>query len=335
MKHLLWSASLALSLSLSAAAVNVTVTRPTNYSQVSSPFNLVANASSNYSITGWVVYLDGNVVYRAGQTNSINTNISGGTGNHQLVTRAWDSSGAYGSAYETITITTGGGGGGGGLPSPPPGSIQFSHIEDMSGWNSCHDPGCAGGSGNGSYWMAQHQSSPSRDGSSAEFFNSGVWANALWWKKLGPNTSVHNFLWDFWIRVDNASQTAGQALEYDAFQFVNGYNYMMGSQCDYGRGVWDTWDEGAGQWYPTSISCPKFSPNTWHHIQWYITTNTSTHKYTYVTLVVDGNSHSVNITRNARYLGWSNNLGVQWQLDVNSSGQGYHEWLDQATLWIW
>ncbi len=334
MKHLSLLVVTCLSWSLAALAVNVTVSTPTNNSQVGSPFNLVANASSSHTITGWMVYLDGHSVYSAGQTDSINTHISASNGNHQLVTRAWDSSGAYGSVYEEITVTSGGGGGGG-LPTPPPNAIVFNNIDQRGGWNWCHDPGCAGGSGSGTYWMAQYQSSPSRDGSSMEFFNSGVWANALFWQKLGPNDGVHNFLWDFYFWVDDSSQHATQALEFDTFQFVHGYNYMIGSQCDYGRGVWDTWDEASGHWMPTSIACPKFSPNTWHHIQWYVTTNTNSHQYTYVTLVVDGQPTSPNVTRNARYLGWSDNVGVQWQLDVNASGQGYHEWVDSATLSIW
>jgi hypothetical protein len=103
----------------------------------------------------------------------------------------------------------------------------------------------------------------------------------------------------------------------------------------YPSGKWDTWDEASGHWVQSSLTCPKFSPNTWHHIQWYMTTNTSAHTYTYVTLVVDGNSRPVNVTNHAKNLGWGDNLGVQWQLDVNASGQGYHEWIDNATLAIW
>src|SRR5579875_4045074 len=91
------------------AGVTVTVTSPPNNSQVSSPFTLTANASSNYPIVGWQVYLDGNSVYSAGSTNSINTSINASQGNHQLVTRAWDSTGAYGSVYEQITVNGGGG----------------------------------------------------------------------------------------------------------------------------------------------------------------------------------------------------------------------------------
>ncbi len=337
MKRVLVLAVVCTSMSLAALAVNVTVTSPANNAQVSSPFNVIANATSSYPIVGWHIYLDGNDVFSAGQTGSINATINANAGNHQVVTRAWDSSGAYGSVYQTITVTGGGGGGGGnnGLPTPPSWAVVFSNIENRGNWQWCNSPGCAGGSGDGAYWMAQHQSNPSLDGSSMEFFNSGVWDNALWFQKLGANNGVHNFLWDFYFYVDSNSQNGAQALEFDAFQFVHGYNYMIGSQCDYGRGLWDTWDEASGHWMPTSISCPKFSPNTWHHIQWYETTNTNSHQYTYVTLVVDGHSYPVNVTRNARNLGWGDNLGVQYQLDVNASGEGYHEWVDKATLSIW
>lgn len=43
----------------------------------------------------------------------------------------------------------------------------------------------------------------------------------------------------------------------------------------------------------------------------------------------------VDVTRNARNLGWADNLGVQYQFDVNASGEGYYEWVDDATLSIW
>jgi hypothetical protein len=336
MNHLLLLTVALVSLSITAAAVNVTVTSPGNNQQVGSPFTLAANASSNFPITGWQVYLDGSTVYSAGRTNNISASLSGPAGTHQLVTRAWDSTGAYGDQFYTITIGSGGGGGGGGgLPTPPADAIWYNHIEDRGNWNWCHDPGCAGGSGSGSYWMSQHESSPSRDGSATQFYNSGVWANALWWQKVGANNSKRNFLWDFWIYLDDASRTSGQSLEFDAFQFVGGYNYMMGTQCDYGASKWDTWDEASGHWIHSNISCPKFSSNTWHHIQWYMTTNTSNHTYTYRTLVVDGHSYTVNITHSAKNLHWGDNVGVQWQLDVNATGRGFHEWIDNASLAIW
>ena len=341
MKHLFLLAAACLGLSITAAAVNVTVTAPGNNQQVGSPFTLTANASSNgHQIVGWHVYLDGNNVYTGGTTNSITASISGGQGNHQLVTRAWDNTGAYGDVTQTVVITSGGGGGGGGgggngLPTPPSNAIWFNNIQNRGNWSYCHDPGCAGGSGQGSYWMAQHQGSPSRSGSSSEFYNSGVWANALYWQKVGAYDNAHNLLWDFWIYVDSNSQNATQALEFDSFQFVGGYNYMIGSQCDYGSGTWDTWNETSGHWIHSNVACHKFSVNGWHHIQWYVTTNHTNHTYTYVTLVVDGLSRPVNKTYSAKDLNWADNIGVQYQLDVNASGRGYTEWFDQVKLTIW
>ena len=189
MKYLLLLTAALLSLSIAAtAAPTVTVSTPTNNSQVGTPFHLAANATSHYEIVGWHVYLDGNNVYTGGQTNSISASINASTGTHQLVTRAWDSTGAYGDVWQTITVTNNGGGGGGGgngLPTPPPGSIVFNNIQNRSNWSICHESSCSGGSGEGTDWMAQFQRTPSRDGSSTEFYNDGVWGNTLWTQKLG------------------------------------------------------------------------------------------------------------------------------------------------------
>jgi hypothetical protein len=183
--------------------------------------------------------------------------------------------------------------------------------------------------------MSQNQATPSLGGSSMELFNSGVWANSLWWQKVGANNSATHFLWDFYAQVDDTSATTAQALEFDSFQFVDGYNYMMGSQCNLAAGKWDVWDELNGAWLHTSVPCKTFAPNVWHHIQWYVQRAADTPKYTFVTLVVDGTAYTLNQTYSAKYLGWSDNVGVQYQLDVNATGTGYHEWVDQSTLTIW
>ncbi|MGZ4814290.1 MAG: hypothetical protein ACXVZV_02710 [Terriglobales bacterium] len=318
------------------ASVTVSVSSPGNGADVATPFTVNASARSGYTITGWHLYLDGNDVYKGGQTGSISPSVNASTGSHTLVVRAWDSSGAYGDQTVSVTVNGDNNGNGNGLPTPPGNALVYNNLDQQNnGWNKCGDPGCAGGSGKGTYWQSFYQSSPSMDGSSMQLYRDGIWANALWWKKVGAQNGVTNFLWDFYVRVDNTSTTAGQALEYDAFQFVGGYNYMMGTQCDYGRGVWDIWNGTGGSWAPTNIPCPKFSPNTWHHIQWYMRTNHSNHSYTFVTLVVDGKPYTLNKTMYAKYLAWGDNIGAQWQLDVNKTGAGFHEWVDKAKLTVW
>ncbi len=317
-----------------ASAVTVTVSSPVNNYSGSSPVHVAASATSNQRITGWVVYVDSQEAYSANSTSSIDTQLNMSQGSHQVVIRAWDSLGKYGDQWETITVS-GNNNNGGGLPVPPPWAKVFSNVHTGGTWGSCHDPGCAGGSGKGTYWMAQNQGNPSLTGRSTELFNSGVWANALFWHPLGANSSQRNFLVDYYLYVDNATKGAAQSLEQESYQFVSGYNYMMGTQCDVGTGVWDTWDMAANHWYGTSVPCHGFAPNSWHHIQWYITNDTNAHKYTYHMLVVDGQPYTLNVTRNAGRTGWKDNLGIQWQLDVNATGAGYHEWIDKGTLTIW
>ncbi len=330
----------ALAASNAFASVTVKLSSPTANSTVGGSFSLQASASSSYPIVGWHAYLDSNNVFTAGTTASISGTISAAAGTHQLVVRAWDSTGAYGSQTVTIYVSTTApaptSGGSAGLPTPPSYAMVFGNLDQISsGWVACGDPGCAGGSGSGSYWQAFYQTSPSLDGSSMELFRDGVWANALWHHKVGAHNSVTNVILDFYLRLDDASLQHAQALESEAFQFVGGYNYMLGTECNYGAGVWDTWSETSGHWVHTSIPCPKFSTNVWHHVQQYITINHSYHSYTYRTFVIDGRIYNLNQTQYAKYLGWSDNLGAQWQLDVNATGGGYHEWIEKAKVTAW
>ncbi len=323
------------------AQVSVSVSAPVAYSTVTAPIHVHATASSSRPITGWHVYLDSADVYNTtGSTATIDTFLNASAGTHTLVFRAWDTSGAYGD--KTVTATVGSGAtttapsSSTGLPTPPSTAKVFTNIDQMSsGWGACNSAACAGGSGSGAYWQAFNQSSPSMDGNSMQLYHDGVWGNALWYKKLGSNDYATNFLWDFYVYLDANSLKSGQSLEYDAFQFVGGYNYMIGTQCNYGAGVWDTWNEYTGKWVHTTIPCAKFSTGAWHHIQWYMTTNHTNHTYTYKTLVVDGKVYNLNQTQPAKYLAWGSNVGVQWQLDVNGSGGGYHEWVDKAKFTIW
>lgn len=315
--------------SVAFAAPKVTLISPTSNSSSAAPIHLVATAVDQAVITGWAAYIDGQIAWIGPGVPSVDVWFPAPVGAHQLVVHAWDNHGTFGTAIVQITVVSDG------LPVPPPNAIVFDKIEQNGNWGSCNSPGCAGGSGQGVYWMAQNQTTPSLSGSSTEFFNSGSWANALWWQKLGANSNTHNFLWDFYFLVDSNANVSAQALEFDSFQFINGYNYMMGTECVYPSQLWDTWDEASGHWVHSSIPCPRFAPNTWHHMQLYTTTNVSKRQYTYVTMVIDGKSIPMNITGNALYLNWGNNVGVQWQLDNNANGSGYHEWMDNAKLTIW
>jgi hypothetical protein len=98
-----------ISVNVTVSQTTVKVSSPTNGSTVGSPINVQASATaaSGRSIVGWWVYLDSVGVYNAGKVNSINANVSASPGNHTLVIRAWDSSGAYASQTVAVTVKQG------------------------------------------------------------------------------------------------------------------------------------------------------------------------------------------------------------------------------------
>jgi len=319
---------------LSSAQVSVTLSSPASGATVSSPFTVSARASGTYTITGWYIYLDNSPVWSTpGPTSSISASVSAGAGGHQVHVRAWQSNGAYGDAWANISVgstssTTPG------LPIPPSTAAVFSKLEETTtNWSSCST--CAGGTSTTNYWSAAYQSSPSQDGSSRVFFNGGnAWSNVLWIKKLGDQSWAKNFLWDFWVYYDSNAAAHLWTAEFDLWQAVNKQEFMIGSQCNFGQGRWDVWSASSGHWIGTSVPCPRFAANTWHHIQWYVQ-RVSWNQYKYVTLAVDGKAYSLNQVYYTNYANWANSLGVQWQLDLDSTGLDAKEWIDQTKLTIW
>lgn len=243
------------------------------------------------------------------------------------------------------------------VPSSNTTSTVFSSIDDStSGWGWCTGAGCAGGASASSYYMAQNQTSPSKDGASTQFYVDGPAAtNVLFWNKLGAHDSLTHFQFDFWSQFASSSTTIGQAFEFDTFQFVKGREYMFGTQCDYAVGLWDVWNAGAGVWERTSVACPKFTPNVWYHITWNVHRSAASGnkneyydsftvvKYDANNNVVANNTYTLNLVYPSTTLpsGWTNNLGVQFQIDLNSQSgvngnpSSTSEWVDQVSLTAW
>jgi hypothetical protein len=219
------------------------------------------------------------------------------------------------------------------LPTPPSSATVWNNLEETTdNWHSCSD--CAGGHTTSTF-STQLQSSPAMNGLSRQFYNGGAaWSNVLWYRPLGAQNSASNFLWDFYVYFDGTTAANVWSAEYDLYQAIGGIEFMIGSQCNFGNAVWDTWNQASGAWVATSIPCKRFSPDTWHHIQWYVQRVSST-QYRYDTLVVDGQAYTVNQTFTGSPVSWSDTLGVQWQLDLGSNGLPANEWIDQVTLTIW
>jgi hypothetical protein len=86
-------------------AVSVSVSSPNTNSNVGTLVTISATASSSYPITGWHIYVDNTSVYQGGATQSIAPAITLATGIHQVVVRAWDSTGTYGSVNLSLTAS--------------------------------------------------------------------------------------------------------------------------------------------------------------------------------------------------------------------------------------
>jgi hypothetical protein len=220
------------------------------------------------------------------------------------------------------------------LPAVPASAKVFDHIQDTTdAWASCSD--CAGGAVTSNYWTAPFRTSPSLSGSSREFFIGGAaWSDVLWYKKLPADNSATQFLWDFYVYFDAASAAAAWSAEYDLWQSIGGLQFMIGSQCNFGNGLWDTWDSKNNRWVPSNIPCPRCTPATWHHIQWYVE-RMPPNQYRYNMLVVDDQAYTLNQVFEANPTNWQDAIGVQWQLDQNSSGTALHEWIDNVKLSTW
>ena len=228
----------------------------------------------------------------------------------------------------------------------------YSNIDDSTatdngaagsvGWGSCVS--CAGAGSNATIASSPFQSTPSVDGSSRDFvINGAAYTDGLWWYKVGPNDEVTHFQFslDLWVA---SNTSAAQALEFDTFQFVSGQEYMFGTQCNYAAGVWDVWNQNAHQWVPTSSTCTQFQPNRRYHLTFAFHRDASSNEhYDSMTIVryTDGGPKSKTYSWNLSYpsgptpQGWTDNLGVQFQMDIGASGAQMQEFVDDVTLTTW
>lgn len=301
------------------------------------PSNVQVNATAytTATITRWTVCLDGQAAY---QTNSSAGSISQGivvpAGQHLLWASVSDAKGdsnrseirmvQVGPPPPSSTV----------LPTPPANAQVLTETQnDTANWSICSL--CAAGTNTtGNYLMTPFQSQPSLSGSSLEMYADGQsWTNVLFMDTMLGTSSNSHFLWDFWVYHDPAAEAHFWSSEFDLWQVLGGEEFMIGSQCDFGDGYWATWDSQGDRWVLNGIPCPHWAPG-WHHIQWYLERINAT-QYRYDTLVFDGQAYGFNQIWNFNNTTWPDMIGIQYQLDQDTSGTPLHEWVDNVTLTMW
>jgi hypothetical protein len=336
--------------------VTVTLTSPSGAGTYATPERFTATAHSSKTITGYVVYTNASGNYVDAYQNGNSTldawvilplTSGGGAKAQSVFVRAWNSSGFCGDS-STLAITASGTR----IPTPLAGNKPFNNADDNSaGWGDCGTTACAGGANPATVSMAFGQS-PTKDGNGSALFSvtGPNNANGLFYYKVGAQDSYSNFLWDFWFQVSSNTQTDAQATEFDLFQSISGKEYMIGTQCNYSTGLWQAWNATANRWVDaipntstdasptgTTISCTKFSPGTWHHLQYFLQ-RTYGGRILYGNVTVDGVTTQWNISAPSNSTTWADVLGFQHQLDTNAAFTGtttLQEWVDVDGMTVW
>ncbi len=318
----------------------------------SSPIAVSGTASSNYGITGWTIYVDSNLVFRENTSSrSLSRAVSMGSGTHHLVVKAWDTSGASGAAYLTVTAgnyttssisSTSSTSSSGLIPAPPSNAKYFNNVDQMSGWIACS--ACAQAGTASSYWFRQWVGSPSLDGKSMESYirgSYGAWADNLFVKKFGDQTWARhieystNFLWNAPRTRQGNGAYVVQAIEFDARMLIGNFKYLFGTQCNYGHGTWDIWSNTGRYWQHTAIPCQKWGPNTWHKVTWYFTIDSNTKYLHYAALKVDGTEYRVDKWVAAGPVPYNKEFLIQFEQDTDLNGDPWYLWTDKTQVALW
>jgi hypothetical protein len=334
---------------------------------VTTPIHFVATADSDLKITGYVVYVDGNIVHRSHRPSLDAWVVLPPGGTHSLFITVWDSSGSHlSTATYSIEIT------GVVTPTPPTVATRMANIDkpELFSWTVDNSMGVGGQCNDGSIGTFDQSSdpntsnSPDFDGDGQHFIlrSQCTYDDSLffWKNPQNPQASHTNFLWDFWFYVPTTTRASTvQALEFDFFQAVGlrdgVHEFMFGSQCNYATNQWQLWlpNNGMLTWVNAGLSPCQFSTGTWHHATYFLQRVTAS-GYQEIPLrfdpATDTNTSlqfgTLSIDGVTAYLGklsystiptpaWSPVIGLQHQLDSAASGVTIEEYLDRESATTW
>jgi hypothetical protein len=317
-------------------STGVFVTAPLNNSQVGSPVNFVATATTSTCSKGvgsMGIYTAPYQLAYVVNGSTLNTNLTLSPGTYNTVVEEWDNCG--GAAVTPVTITVTGTAG-----------KTFKNLQSSVGWTGYGQlppdyQDCSSCGSSVTWSSTQGISSPSLSGKSMQFNIGGIeaYADVLWNNHLIgdfssqglPDTShtlvptLHNYTYDIYFYGTNL-QTA-QALEFDVNQFFNNLGFTWGHECRTGGGnEWDIWDNVNGKWIPTGIACYPLN-NSWNHLIIQVQ-RTTDNQLLYQSITLNG----VKNTLNWYYApfsapGWYG-ITVNYQLDGNYKQQAYTTYID-------
>lgn len=308
-----------------ASAQTVTISQPANNATISGSVPVQASASDKNGIVWVQVYVDGTKAYEV-LSSSLSTSLKMSAGYHRIAVQAKDTLGNIGKSvvYVNVSSTS--------SPDTSTGLTVFNRIEEQSEWQTCGNCGNSGATGaTASYNMTRGISSPSQDGSSAQFWIGGPYAykNAYWYiqQPSSPSTPMQYLKYEFDLYVPSNYASAPQAIEFECQAKANGYVYNYAWQADYAKKQWRIFNYVTRAWEATSVPFARFSGDTWHHViaEYHAEGSSVVHD----ALTIDGVRYAVGIKHAAKYVGTSGHyLTNAFQLDLNGSPTAYKVYVD-------
>jgi hypothetical protein len=317
----------------------ITVSSPENGSSVSSPFSLVAKAStcSGQAVSSIGYSVDNSSYTALFNGTSVNTQASVGTGTHTLHVKSWGKSGAY--CVASLSITVSGTTTATSALTAPSSATKVSSVQTLSSWKAEHDTG-ANGSASGTTSVV---TSPTLSGHSRKFVAHYSSNGAeRFSKSFGDDRTSTNFLYDGWVYIPSGTGPIAN-IEMDLNQtMTNGDTVIFGFQCDGYKGKWDySYNKGTaakpvGAWVGTSVACnpANWTRSKWHHVQ-ISYSRTSGGSVTFKSVAFDGTTHTLNKKAFcARKMGWGSSIVTNFQIDGKGSGTAT-VYLDKLVVSRW
>jgi hypothetical protein len=366
MKSTLLACALSCALSgVACAEVNLNVQVPASNSVYTQPILIAASgtSSSPYSVSGWAVWFSnssGTTEYYSNSTGLngiLNVTLSNvPTGTYTKVTvQVWNSDGQTNtSSADNVTVVASP------MPTPPQGTQEYVGLQNNSNgspgtWTYCTDIGCSGSQGSGCsgsigttgvtpFLSGTAQNAPTALSQSV----TGAACNILNYRAIKcPNIScdsVQSMLLDEWFYPESTADVEQFEFDPDLFD-TNNYEYFGSVACRLqgtNPGHWYTWNMAGNSWYEmTSTTCTAstVAAGKWHHLQLYVTFDTSNQTYTYQTFVFDGVTEFENLglpfsATHPSYQA-TETVNVEQQIDNAGTDSTDTAIYDDDNLWVW
>jgi hypothetical protein len=321
----------------------VFVTTPANNSTVTSPANFTATATASSCSKGVAsigVYVNNQLaVVQNGSRLNAQVNLDAGT--QHAVVEEWDYCGHASYIPLSLTVQQLG--------------TKLSNLQASKGWNSwgqgppnfvdCSPSPCNGFQ----FSHSPNVASPSLSGNATAFTLGGASGTTPWGDVLFslpligqfstqnlPDTnrtlipSIHNFTYDAYVYVSNASIT--QVLEFDINMYVNSVGMLWGTQCRIAGGnEWDIWDNVNAKWVPTGVACNPINGG-WNHVTIQAQRGIN-NSVVYQSITLNGTTANLNATYPPFFVpaSWYG-VTVNYQMDGNARQAPNTTYLDNVSL---